>query len=428
MSFGRATGAIAPQVFVRKRFIGGPSAAFRILSSKINRGGMSLTRFDRYMLSQFMVLFGFFALILVSIFWINKAVRMFDRLIGDGQPAWVFLEFTALTLPGVIGMVLPIAAFAAAVYVTNRLSTESELTVVQATGYSPWRLIRPALVFGVIIAVIMSLLSHYLIPTSLGELRQREAEVRQSVSARFLEEGEFLHPAPGITFYIREITPEGELRDVFLSDRRDLQNTVEYSSTRAYLVQDDAGTSLVMVSGLAQSLRGEDARLFTTHFDDFSYDISSLISQNPSTLNKVEFAHTADLILRPEAVMALTGATDGALQYTLHSRFAQALMCIVAALVGFATLLLGGFSRFGVWWQIMTAFFLLVVIKVAEGSVTGIVIANASLWPVMYAPAALGFALTAALLYLAARPALLGQLKRVVTFGRSGPDTAGGPA
>ena len=54
-----------------------------------------------------MVMFGFFALVLVSIFWINKAVRMFDRLVGDGQPAWVFLEFTALTLPGVIGVVLP---------------------------------------------------------------------------------------------------------------------------------------------------------------------------------------------------------------------------------------------------------------------------------------------------------------------------------
>jgi lipopolysaccharide export system permease protein len=72
------------------------------------------------MLSQFMVLFGFFALVLIAIFWINKAVRMFDRLIADGQSTWVFMEFTALTLPGVIGVILPIAAFAAAVYVMHR--------------------------------------------------------------------------------------------------------------------------------------------------------------------------------------------------------------------------------------------------------------------------------------------------------------------
>jgi len=369
-----------------------------------------MTRFDRYMLSQFMVLFGFFSLVLVSIFWINKAVRMFDRLVGDGQPAWVFLEFTALTLPGVIGMVLPIAAFAGAVYVTNRLSTESELTVVQATGYSPLRLIKAAAVFGVIIALIMSLLSHYLIPTSLSELRQREAEVRQSVSARFLEEGEFLHPAPGITFYIRDISPEGELRDVFLSDRRNTESPVTYTSTLAYLVQEGGGTKLVMVKGLAQTLRADGKRLFTTHFDDFSYDISRLIAQNPTNLNKVEFAHTADLILRPEEVMEVTGATEGQLQFTLHSRFTQALMCIVAALIGFATLLLGSFSRFGVWWQILIAFVLLVGIKLVEGSITGVVISQPGMWPLMYLPAGIGFLTTLILLYFAARPGLLRRL------------------
>ncbi|MEQ8897928.1 MAG: LPS export ABC transporter permease LptF [Roseovarius sp.] len=375
-----------------------------------------MTRFDRYMLSQFMVLFGFFSLVLVSIFWINKAVRMFDRLVGDGQPAWVFLEFTALTLPGVIGMVLPIAAFAGAVYVTNRLSTESELTVVQATGYSPLRLIKAAAVFGVIIALIMSLLSHYLIPTSLSELRQREAEVRQSVSARFLEEGEFLHPAPGITFYIRDISPEGELRDVFLSDRRNTESPVTYTSTLAYLVQEGGGTKLVMVKGLAQTLRAEGKRLFTTHFDDFSYDISRLISRNPTNLNKVEFAHTSDLILRPEEVIEVTGASEGQLQFTLHSRFTQALMCIVAALIGFATLLLGSFSRFGVWWQILIAFVLLVGIKLVEGSITGVVISQPAMWPLMYLPAGIGFVTTLILLYFAARP---GLLRRLVPWRRT---------
>ncbi|MDM8168365.1 LPS export ABC transporter permease LptF [Roseovarius sp.] len=376
------------------------------------------------MLSQFMVLFGFFSLVLVSIFWINKAVRMFDRLVGDGQPAWVFLEFTALTLPGVIGMVLPIAAFAGAVYVTNRLSTESELTVVQATGYSPLRLIKAAAVFGVIIALIMSLLSHYLIPTSLSELRQREAEVRQSVSARFLEEGEFLHPAPGITFYIRDISPEGELRDVFLSDRRNTESPVTYTSTLAYLVQEGGGTKLVMVKGLAQTLRADGKRLFTTHFDDFSYDISRLIAQNPTNLNKVEFAHTADLILRPEEVMEVTGATEGQLQFTLHSRFTQALMCIVAALIGFATLLLGSFSRFGVWWQILIAFVLLVGIKLVEGSITGVVISQPGMWPLMYLPAGIGFLTTLILLYFAARP---GLLRRLVPWRRRASEGGGTP-
>ena len=78
-----------------------------------------MTRFDRYMLSQLFVLFGFFALVLVALFWINRAVVLFDRLIGNGQSALVFLEFSSLSLPKLVVTVLPIATFAGAVYVTN---------------------------------------------------------------------------------------------------------------------------------------------------------------------------------------------------------------------------------------------------------------------------------------------------------------------
>ena len=107
-------------------------------------------------MSQLLALFGFFALVLVAVYWVNRAVRLFDRLIADGQSAWVFLEFTALTLPYVIRLVLPVAAFVATVYVTNRLSRDSELVVMQATGFSPWRLARPVAYFGLVVAALMT--------------------------------------------------------------------------------------------------------------------------------------------------------------------------------------------------------------------------------------------------------------------------------
>ncbi|HBQ48692.1 MAG TPA: LPS export ABC transporter permease LptF, partial [Hyphomonas atlantica] len=119
-----------------------------------------MPRFDRYVLSQLMVLFGFFALVLVSVYWVNRAVSLFDELIADGQSAGVFLEFTALSLPNVIRLVLPIAAFIAAVYVTNRLTSESELVVVQSSGFSPFRLARPVAMFGLLVALLMAVLVH----------------------------------------------------------------------------------------------------------------------------------------------------------------------------------------------------------------------------------------------------------------------------
>jgi hypothetical protein len=32
--------------------------------------------------------------VLVAVYWVNRAVGLFDQLIGDGQSALVFLEFS----------------------------------------------------------------------------------------------------------------------------------------------------------------------------------------------------------------------------------------------------------------------------------------------------------------------------------------------
>jgi lipopolysaccharide export system permease protein len=351
-----------------------------------------------------MVLFGFFALILVSIYWINQAVRLFDTLVGDGQSAMVFVAFSLLTLPNVIRLVLPVAAFAGAVYVTNRLSNESELVVMQATGFSPWRLARPVAVYGLVVAAMMSVLTHVLVPASLEEMKQREAELSQNVTSKLLTEGTFLHPSTGITFYIREITPEGVLRDVYLSDRSRPDRAMTYTATEAFLINDDDGTRLLMVDGLSQSYFLEGQRLFTTHFKDFTYDISGLLASPGAHRREVRHVGTWELLTQAEAVGAETGATPGSIADELHGRFNQPLMALASALIGFSALLVGGFSRFGVWKQIVGALVLLVIVKLVEGLVTDPVRETAALWPLVYAPTAAGLAMASILLGLAARP------------------------
>ena len=356
------------------------------------------------MLSQLMVLFGFFALVLVAVYWVNRAVVLFDRLIADGHSAAVFLEFSALSLPSVIALVLPMASFAAAVYVTNRLMGDSELTVVQATGYSPWRLARPVMVFGLLVALMMSALTHFLVPASISQLKQREVDISGSVSARLLREGTFLHPGPGVTFFIREITPEGELRDVYLSDRRQDDREVTYTAEQAYVVQSEDGPRLVMISGLAQTLRTEDRSLSTTLFENFTYDISNLIVANQNANFRPRHLATWDLITRPDEMAELTRTNRARINEELHGRFQQALLGFVAAVIGFATLLTGSFSRFGVGRQIVVAIFLLVVVKLVESAVTDPTRSNAALWPLVYLPSVVGIGIAAIVLHIAARP------------------------
>lgn len=367
---------------------------------------------DRYMLSQLMVLFGFFALVLVAIFWINRAVILFDTLIGDGQTALVFLEFTALGLPRLIATVLPIATFAAAVYVTNRMTSESELVVLRATGASPWRLARPILTFGLCVALGMSILTHFLVPMAQSELKQREHEIARNVTARLLTEGTFLHPTPKVTFYTRLIDAEGVLRDVFLSDRRNPEQGVIYTAAEAYLVRNDDATTLIMVDGLAQRLNRDGMRLATAKFADFSFDISALVRID--TVREMSIANTVTpaLLSDWDMISERSGKTRGDIAEEINARFAQPLFCMVAAMIGFSTLLIGGFSRFGVWREIVFAFGLLLALDGMRGTLVPPVRETASLWPLLYLPALIGAILSSLMLLHAAHPGWRARLHR----------------
>lgn len=371
-----------------------------------------MAKFDRYMLSQLLVLFGFFSLVLVALFWVNRAVILFDRLIGDGQSALVFLEFTSLGLPKLITTVLPIAAFAGAVYVTNRMSSESEMTVLQSTGTGPWRLARPVLAYGLCVALMMSVLSHFLVPMAKAQLTQRENEISQNVTARLLTEGTFLHPTDNVTFYTRVIDADGVLRDVFLSDRRTLEEGVIYTASEAYLVRNGENTTLIMVDGLAQRLNNTDNRLATAKFRDFSFDISALVNKSTSGSQSITSMTTPAMIIERAELSNLTGSAAGTIAEEFHSRFAQPIFCIIAAMIGFSTLMVGGYSRFGVWREVVIAFMLLITIDGMRGVFVDPVRQDASVWPLMYVPSAIGVVLVLAMLWQASHPNLLRRLRR----------------
>lgn len=363
-----------------------------------------MSRFDRYLLSQLLALFGFFALVLVAVYWVNRAVGLFDQLIGDGQSALVFLEFTILTLPNAIRLVLPVAAFAASVYVTNRMMQESELVVMQATGFSAFRLARPVLYFGLTAMIMQAVLTNVLVPASQRILSERSAEISQNVTARFLTAGQFTHPAAGVTLYIREISPTGELLDLFLSDERAPAERSIHSARKAFLVRGEVAPKLVMVDGSTQTLTRNGMRVAVTRFSDFTLDLAGLVAVDGSAQIALNALPTTVLLAAPPGALAATGSSLARMLEEGHSRLAAPLLSVAAPLIGFAALMLGSFSRFGLWRQMALAVALLLVVQLVWTWAGSAALHSASAWPVLYLAPLSGISLAAWLLWLAQRP------------------------
>ena len=360
--------------------------------------------FDRYLAGKLLAYFGFFSLVLVAVYWVNRAIGLFETLIAGGAGVGLFLEFTALALPNVIFVVLPVSALVAVLYGINRLSADSELIVAQTAGLGPWALARPVLVFGLVVAGMVAVLGHGLVPASRSALAERSAALGEDVAARFLREGEFLHPGDGVTVYVREITEAGELLGLFLQDRRDARAQTSYTAERALLVRGAAGARLVMFEGMAQVLSAEDRNLMTVRFDDFAYDLGGLTGVTEGRSRDAREVFTPELLRASPALQAETGETAAQLVAEANVRTGEAIFALAVPLLALGVLLQGGYSRMGLWRQILAAVVAAVALKVLSNAAENAARGDAGLWWAIHVPPLMTLALGLGLTGWAARP------------------------
>lgn len=366
-----------------------------------------MTLLDRYLLRLLLMIFGFFALVLVSVYWVNQAVLLFEQLIKDGQSAVLVLELTILSLPLVISVVLPVAGFAAAAYSANRLAGESELLAIQATGLSPWRMMRPVLVFGLIVGLAVAVLVNALAPMARARLIERQGEMAQNVTAQFLRAGQFQFPVKGITLFIGKISAQGELLDLLIDDARNPRRQTTYTAQKALLVKTDSGPKLMLFQGMMQSLEQHDQtapHLAVTRFEDMTFDLGGVLE--PKATRKPELAEmtTLALLRTNDATLADMGQTRAKANRTIHDRISQPLIAPVIAGLGFAMLLLGGHSRFGAWPKVGAGIVGLIILQILINTVEARSLSDPALWPLLYLPPVAGAGMVAVVVWIASRP------------------------
>ncbi len=355
-------------------------------------------RFDRYILGQLIRVFGFFALVLVGVYWINRAVILLERYLAEGQSGALVLQLTLLSIPAIMVIVLPVAGFVAAAYTTNRLHGDSELVVVQATGYSAARLARPFITFALAVTLLLSALAHGVVPMAMRQLGALEERLAAAISARLLVPGTFQSPADGVTVYVREILPDGTLEGLLLFDRREVVRETTYTADRGLLVRTDLGPRLVMFTGMAQTLEIDSGKLSTTVFDDFTVSIDALVSVPPDRRRDYRGLTTQELFAPSAMVLAETRRSRSFLRREGHQRFTEPLLAGAAVLLGYAALMVGGFSRFGLMRQIVLAVLLVVLAKLLDNAAIDFVKSAPQLWGVLYAPAATGVVISLGLI------------------------------
>lgn len=211
-------------------------------------------RVDSYVLRQtlrpLLITLGISALLLL----LERMLRVFDLVVNQGGPFLVVWKMLANLLPHYLSLALPAGLFLGILLAFRKLSLSSEMDALQASGLSLMRLIRPAIVLAVVLAVADLFLLGYVQPVSRYTYRNLVFDLSSGAFGASIKVAEYNQLGEGLTLRIEESRDDGQkLLGVFL--RRDNGNG------RVQTVSAREGSFLSTGDGLTMLLRLRDGVL-----------------------------------------------------------------------------------------------------------------------------------------------------------------------
>jgi lipopolysaccharide export system permease protein len=208
---------------------------------------------------------------------------------------------------------------------------------MNAAGMPPWRIFRPFLAVGLVVALIVAALSIYISPKCLRELRMWITSVRADVINNSIQPGRFLVMEGKLTMHIRERLPNGQLAGILIDDQRNPKERISILSENGDIVTNDSGTYLVLESGTIQRFVAGERDPAIVRFVRYAFDLSRLSGGSQKITFSVQERYPWEL-LNPPADDPLFQVAPGGFLAEFHNRVAAPLYPIAFLFVTFAYL------------------------------------------------------------------------------------------
>ncbi|MGD2134421.1 MAG: LPS export ABC transporter permease LptF [Maricaulaceae bacterium] len=207
---------------------------------------------------------------------LTQSVSTLDLIIDQRQSLFTYLQITALAMPQLIALILPLALFVATVYAVNRLQNDSELVVCSAAGMSKRALASPMLKIAMGALIVNLAINLWVQPYSFREMRERLYEVRGDLAARLVRPGQFRSATEGLTIYARDIERGGTLTDLLIEDASDPENVVTYMARSGVFTEVAGEPTMVMYDGSRQAIDAQN-QLSYLRFDRWPVELNAFL-------------------------------------------------------------------------------------------------------------------------------------------------------
>jgi len=220
----------------------------------------------RYIIKEHIGPFFFALSVIMFILLMNFLVKYIGEIFGKGLPVLTIARLIVFNLPWMLALAVPMATLVAVLMAFGRFSADNEITILKSSGISIYRIIRPSLILGLIISLIMIWFNDYILPDANHQAKLMFRAIRHKKPTLQLEEY-ILYTVGKYTFSVAHIEnptigewvdvskllgPEyrtqkhvDRLRDLVIFDRREPRKDVTILAKEGYMIYSIPRESII---------------------------------------------------------------------------------------------------------------------------------------------------------------------------------------
>ena len=303
-----------------------------------------MKKLNLYIIKQILIGFLLVSFSLMSIIWLTQSLRFVDLITNKGISISLFAELTSLLMPRIFTILSPISLFAAILFVYNRMLSDRELIVMKAAGISPWQNAKPALIFGIIMALFNVYVMNIAIPKAEDAFNDLQWRIKNDVSHLMFREGEFTTLQPNLTVFITSHQPDGSVGGILINDERNPKNHSTISAELGRIIHTDKGPRIILVNGNRQEVNNNGSFTSVT-FERYSVDFGgkNTKAKKAAGARQKKLSELLNAASNPELTPkeARRWIVEG------NKRFTTPFLNIIYALLACTGLIIGNFNRRG---------------------------------------------------------------------------------
>jgi lipopolysaccharide export system permease protein len=268
-----------------------------------------------------------------------RVMSLTDLIISKGIEIRVISRVLVLILPKMLSMSIPMAALLASLTTFLRMSADSEITVLKASGVSLYQLLPPVIAFGLAAAVLTGVFNVWLTPRANTLFRSEIMALAKARADLAIKEQVFVREFPGLTIYVGQLPSNSEtMANIVINDRRSPgENTLVVART-GLLDIDLEGEMLLfrLHNGVIDRMYRDRQSVDSIFFDTYELKVSpgsEFNSEGDLFLGRSELPTGQ---LRDEAERQKQADRSGYVVYLLewHRRLSFPVAALLMAVIG----------------------------------------------------------------------------------------------